>query len=369
VSDQQDLKRTPLHELHLELGGKMVAFAGYVLPVNYPAGILAEHTHTRTQAGLFDVSHMGQGRLAGEDAAAALETLVPGDIQALASGRMRYTVLTNEQGGILDDLMVTRADDHLSVVVNAATKDTDFAHMQAALAARCSVESLGERTLLALQGPAAATVLARHAPKAAELPFMSAAPATLAGVECVVSRSGYTGEDGFEISLAVEDGERLARTLLAEEEVAPIGLGARDTLRLEAGLCLSGHDIDATTTPVEAGLAFAIGKRRRSEGGFPGADIVLAQLANGPARKRVGILPEGRVPAREHTAIVNGDGTEIGTVTSGGFAPSLGRPVAMGYVNSACAAPETEVGLVVRGTVRPAQIAEMPFVRKRYHKD
>lgn len=368
MNDSQTLEHTPLHELHVELGAKMVPFAGHALPLNYRSGIIAEHTHTREAAGLFDVSHMGQGRLVGEDAAAALENLVPGDIQSLEPGRMRYTVLTNETGGIIDDLMVTRAGDHLHVVVNAAFKAAVFALMSEALAGRCLIEPLPGLALLALQGPAAAAVLARHAPAAADLPFMSAAPLTVAGIECFVSRSGYTGEDGFEISLAAADAMSVARVLLAEQEVAPIGLGARDSLRLEAGLCLSGHDIDATTTPIEAGLAFTIGKRRRAEGGFPGADIVLGELAEGPERKRVGILPDGRALAREGTAIVDESGARIGAVTSGGFAPSLGRPVAMGYVESVYAEPGTAVGLEVRGKVLPARVAAMPFIEKRYNK-
>jgi aminomethyltransferase len=368
VNQPQALEQTPLHALHIELGGKMVPFAGYTLPLNYPSGIIAEHTHTRAAAGLFDVSHMGQGRLVGGDAAAALEALVPGDIQSLEPGRMRYTVLTDEGGGIIDDLMVTRAEGQLDVVVNAAFKAADFAHMSEALAGRCEVEPLPGLALLALQGPASAEVLARHAPAAAELPFMSAAALEVAGIACFVSRSGYTGEDGFEISVAAGEAEALARVLLAEEDVAPIGLGARDSLRLEAGLCLSGHDIDAATTPIEAGLAFTIGKRRRAEGGFPGAEIILGQLAEGPERQRVGILPEGRAPAREGSAIVDASGSAIGAVTSGGFAPSLGRPVAMGYVESAYAEPKTALGLEVRGKVLPARVSAMPFITKNYNK-
>src|SRR5438034_5188307 len=282
----------------------MVAFAGYEMPVQYPTGIIAEHLHTRAQAGLFDVSHMGQIRLHGIGAAGALEALVPGDLQALAPQRMRYTLLLNEAGGVLDDLMATRIGDGLMLVVNASRKEADFAHLAAHLNSAVTIEPRCDSALLALQGPAAAIVLARHAAGIGDMPFMSAAEVSLAGVPAFVTRSGYTGEDGFEISLAAGDAVAVAERLLAEPEVAPIGLGARDTLRLEAGLCLYGHDIDETTTPVEAGLAWTIGKRRRAEGGFPGAAMILRQLAEGTARRRVGIRPDGRAPAREGTAII-----------------------------------------------------------------
>jgi aminomethyltransferase len=276
----------------------MVGFAGYEMPVQYPTGIIAEHLHTRSQAGLFDVSHMGQIGLRGVGTASALEALVPGDLQALAPRRMRYTLLLNDAGGILDDLMVTRVEDGLMLVVNAACKEADLAHLQARFDRSVTIEPRFERALLALQGPAAATVLARFAGGVERMPFMSAAELSIAGVPCSVTRSGYTGEDGFEISLASDHAMGLAERLLAEPEVAPIGLGARDTLRLEAGLCLYGHDIDETTTPIEAGLAWTIGKRRQTGGGFPGAAIILRQLAEGPARKRVGIRPDSRAPAR-----------------------------------------------------------------------
>ena len=357
------LARTPLHDLHLSLGAKMVPFAGYDMPVQYPAGILAEHLHTRSAASLFDVSHMGQVRLDGPGAAQALEALVPGDIAGLAPGRMRYTLFTNEAGGILDDLMATNRGDHLFLVVNAARKDFDIAHLRRHMA---EVQPLPERALLALQGPAASSVLERLAPGIAALPFMSAAPATLAGIDVVVSRSGYTGEDGFEISVLGAAAERLARRLLAEPEVKPAGLGARDTLRLEAGLCLWGHDIDETTTPIEAALGWTIAKRRRAEGGYPGAAVIARQLAEGAARKRVGVKPADKAPAREETAIVAPDGRALGRVTSGGFGPSVGGPVAMGYVEAASAAPGTELGLVVRGTTRAARVAALPFVPHRY---
>jgi aminomethyltransferase len=364
----ETLQRTSLHALHLSLGGKMVPFAGYDMPVQYPDGIMAEHQHCRAQAGLFDVSHMGQVRLTGPDAAKALETLVPGDLQALKPGEMRYTLFTSETGGILDDLIVTNAGDHLFVVVNAACKAQDVAHMKAKLPPSIKVEELTDRALLALQGPAAAAVMARFAPEAGKLRFMTASAMTVNGVACFVTRSGYTGEDGFEISVPNGSAEALAKALLAEPEVKPIGLGARDTLRLEAGLCLYGHDIDQATTPIEAGLAWAVGKRRREEGGFPGADMILAHLKGGAPRRRVGLRPEGRAPAREHTEIHGDDERALGEVTSGGFGPTVGGPIAMGYVEAAYAKPGTIVQLVVRGTPRPAQVVAMPFVPNRYFK-
>ncbi len=360
--------RTPLHALHLSLGAKMVPFAGYEMPVQYAAGIMAEHLHTRARAGLFDVSHMGQLRLAGADAATALEALVPGDIRALAPGRMRYSLFTNDKGGILDDLMVTNAGDHLFLVVNAARKAADLAHLRRGLAGKATLTPLEDRALLALQGPAAAAVLARLAPETAAMPFMTGTALTLAGAPCFVTRSGYTGEDGFEISAPAIAAEALARRLLAEPEVLPVGLGARDSLRLEAGLCLYGHDIDETTTVMEAGLGWAIQKRRRAEGGFPGAAVTLRELADGAARKRVGIRPEGRAPAREGTEIVDAQGAAIGRITSGGFGPSVDGPVAMGYVASAQAPLGTALQLIVRGTPRPARIVPLPFVPHRYFR-
>jgi glycine cleavage system T protein (aminomethyltransferase) len=368
----EPLRRTPLYELHRARGAKMVPFAGYEMPVQYPAGIIAEHLHTRAQAGLFDVSHMGQIRLHGAGAACALEALVPGDLPALAPQQMRYTLLLNDKGGIRDDLMVTRiakeAGDGLMLVVNAACKEADVAHLQARLDRAVSIEPQFERALLALQGPAAAAVLARFAPGVERMKFMSAAEVTIAGVSCGVTRSGYTGEDGFEISVSAEQAAGLAERLLKEPEVMPIGLGARDTLRLEAGLCLYGHDIDETTTPVEAGLAWTIGKRRRSEGGFPGASIILRQLAEGVARKRVGIRPDGRAPAREGTLVTDPAGMPIGTVTSGGFGPSVGAPIAMGYVDTAHNAEGTPLSLVIRDVPRPAHVAPLPFIQTRYYR-
>lgn len=362
------LARTPLHGLHVELGARMVPFAGYEMPVQYPAGIVAEHRHSRTAASLFDVSHMGQARLAGGAAAAALETLVPGDIRALKPGRMRYTMLTLDSGGILDDIMVTAFEDGFMLVLNAARKAADLAHMAQRLGSGAAIEALPGRALLALQGPAAAGVLVPMAPGIEAMPFLSARWVELGGADCLVTRSGYTGEDGFEISAPAEAAEALARRLLDGDDVAPAGLGARDTLRLEAGLCLYGHDIDETTSPVEASLAWAIGKRRRAEGGFPGAARILEELEHGPARRRVGIRPEGRAPAREGTPVLAPDGRDIGTVTSGGFGPTVGGPVAMGYVASDFAATGTEVMLRVRDRELAARVADLPFVPHRYFR-
>jgi len=346
----------------------MVPFAGYDMPVQYPTGIVAEHLHTRSQAGLFDVSHMGQLRLEGSGAATVLERLVPGDIQALKPGRTRYTLFTNEAGGILDDLMVTNFGDHLFVVVNAACKVDDTAHLKRGLEPAVRVTPLPDRALLALQGPKAVDVLARLAPAVKAMGFMTVAAQTVDGIPCLVSRSGYTGEDGFEISVPEAAAERLARRLLAEPEVKPIGLGARDTLRLEAGLCLYGHDIDQSTTPVEADLGFALGKRRREQGGFIGSAVIQRQLRDGAARKRVGLKPEGRAPARDGTEVRDAAGAVIGRITSGGFGPSVDGPIAMGYVTSAHAAIGTPVSLMVRGTPRPARVVAMPFTPHRYHR-
>jgi aminomethyltransferase len=370
VSDQPNalLQKTPLYALHVALGARMVPFAGYEMPVQYPTGIVAEHLHTRSQAGLFDVSHMGQARLHGAASAQALERLVPGDIQALKPDRMRYTLLTDASGGILDDLMVTNLGDHLHLVVNAACKATDIEHLKRELEPAVAVTPLPDRALLALQGPAAAAVLGRLTPEVKAMPFMSAGTCDLANMPCLISRSGYTGEDGFEISLPADLAERLARRLLAEPEVKPIGLGARDTLRLEAGLCLYGHDIDRSTTPVEADLGFALAKRRRESGGFLGAEVILRQLREGTARKRVGVQPEGRAPARDGTEILDSTGAQIGRITSGGFGPSVDRPIAMGYVATAHAAIGSAVSLMVRGTPRPASIVPLPFVAHRYHR-
>ncbi len=369
--DDQDiapLKRTPLFAVHEAHGAKIVPFAGYDMPVQFAAGVLQEHLHTRAEAGLFDVSHMGQLRLRGEGAAKALETLVPGDIQGLAPGRMRYTQFTNEAGGILDDLMVTNAGNHLFLVINAACKEADITHMQENLPQHIGMEILDDAALIALQGPSAAAVLERHIPGVSAMKFMSSATMRVKGTDCIISRCGYTGEDGYEISVEAADAPALAKTLLAELEVMPIGLGARDSLRLEAGLCLYGHDIDETTTPVEADLLWSIGKRRRQDGGFPGDTVIRQQIAEGASRKRVGLRPEGRAPAREGTEITDDTGNRIGTITSGGFGPTVGGPVSMGYVTSEFAITGTSVNLMVRGKALPAQVVDLPFTPQRYFR-
>jgi aminomethyltransferase len=370
----EQLLTTPLHALHRELGAKMVPFAGYDMPVQYPAGVMKEHLHTREQAGLFDVSHMGQIRLSGANAAKALEALVPVDIVDLPVGMQRYAMFTNDKGGILDDLMVANlGNDQLMLVVNAACKNEDLAHLRKHLAGQCTIEPLFEaRALLALQGPAAVTVLARLAPQVASMTFMQFASVQLLGIDCYVSRSGYTGEDGYEISVPADQAETLARALLAEPEVEPIGLGARDSLRLEAGLCLYGHDMNTETTPIEASLLWAISKVRRADGaragGFPGAETIFAQQKDGVARKRVGLLPQERTPVREGAQIVDAEGTVIGSVCSGGFGPTLGGPLAMGYVDSAFNALETQVWAIVRGKKVAMLVSKMPFVAQRYFR-
>lgn len=363
-----ELRRTPLFDLHRELGAKMVPFAGWEMPVQYRAGILAEHLHCRAAAALFDVSHMGQVRVEGPDAAATLERLVPADVASLAPGRARYTQFTNDTGGILDDLIVSNAGDHLFLVVNAGRREADLAHLRAGLEPALRVTELADRALVAIQGPAAAAALGRLAPAATELVFMATAEMEVAGTPCRVSRLGYTGEDGYEISVPADSAVELARALLAQPEVEPAGLGARDSLRLEAGLPLHGHDIDETTTPVEAGLGWSIPKRRRAEGGFPGAEVIQRQFRDGPARRLVGLKPEGRAPAREGTEIQDAAGRAVGRVTSGGFGPSVGGPVALGYVEAALAEPGTELQLLVRGRPLPAKIAALPFVPRRYHR-
>ncbi|HVZ08709.1 glycine cleavage system aminomethyltransferase GcvT [Rhodopila sp.] len=371
------LRTTPLTDWHRRHGARLVPFAGYTMPVQYDfsgdltercrGGVLAEHLHTRAKAGLFDVSHMGQALLRGGGAAAALERLVPGDILGLKPGRQRYTLLLNDAGGIVDDLMVARLDDAtLFLVVNAGRKHIDLPLIAADLPAGVALLPQPDRALLALQGPAAVTVMARLAPAAAGLPFMGIAVLAVDGIDCIVSRSGYTGEDGFEVSVPAADAVRLADRLVAEPEVVPIGLGARDSLRLEAGLCLYGNDLDETTSPVEAGLTWVIGKRRRIDWDFPGAVVVRDHLDNGPPRRRVGIRPDGRAPARAHTDIVAGDGSQAGVVTSGGFGPSVNAPVAMGYVRRDLAADGTRLTLTVRGKALPAAVAPLPFVPHRY---
>jgi len=365
----EPVNTTALHDKHVALGAKMVPFTGYSMPLNYPAGILAEHLHTRESASLFDVSHMGQISIWGEGAAHALERLVPGDIIGLAPSALRYTQFTNDQGGIRDDLMVTNADGRLMLVVNAACKDADLELLVAGFKGSVDVALHDDKALIALQGPQAVAALARHAPKAENLEFMHAAAMKIAGADAVVTRSGYTGEDGFEISVYAEAANDVWDILLAEPEVSPAGLGARDSLRLEAGLCLYGHDIDEATSPVEAGLLWSIGKRRREEGGFPGEQRILDEIANGPKRRRVGILPEGRAPARENTEILSAAGESVGIVTSGGFGPSTGGPVTMGYVDIAHAKTGTSLGLLVRGKTIPASVVKLPFAAHRYHKN
>lgn len=365
------LNTTPLTDLHIELGARMVPFAGYSMPVQYPLGVKGEHLHTRAQAGLFDVSHMGQLRLSGPKVAAALEQLVPVDVIDLPEGRQRYALFTNAAGGILDDLMITNQGDALYLVVNAACKADDIAHLRANLPADIELTELTDRALIALQGPAAVEVLARFQPAVRELVFMDNQRLTIAGVECFVSRSGYTGEDGYEISIPSDAAEAWVRKLLAEPEVAAIGLGARDSLRLEGGLCLYGHDIDRSTTPAEASLIWAISKARRSDGerpaGFPGAEVILGQIERkDAARKRVGLLGQGRAPVREGTELFNAQGDKIGLVTSGTFGPSVEAPVAMGYLDTAFSSLDTEVFAEVRGKRLPMTVAKMPFVAPGY---
>ncbi len=377
------LLKTPLHALHVELGARMVPFAGYDMPVNYPGGILAEHRQCRESAALFDVSHMGQVRLAGAEAAAALESLVPADIVGLAPGQQRYALFTNAAGGILDDLMVTRrlheGVDDLLLVVNAACKDADIAHLTTHLGHRCLVQPLPDRALLAMQGPKAVTALARLNPAVAALTFMTGGQFSLAahevglrGAECFVTRSGYTGEDGFEISVPAESAEALARALLAQPETKPAGLGARDTLRLEAGLCLYGHDINDHTTPVEAGLAWAIAKARRPGGAraghYPGAETIALQLERGATIRRVGLRGLERIPVREGAVLQDRRGHRLGHVTSGTTSPTLGVPIALGYVSVEHAQPQAEIWADVRGKLQPLRVTPLPFTPHRYHR-
>ena len=360
------LRRTPLHALHVELGARLVPFAGYEMPVQYQ-GIIAEHTHARTKAVLFDVSHMGQARLPIE-ASAALERLVVADLAGLQAGKVRYSVLTNAEGGVIDDLMIVQCGSYLWLIVNASRKEVDFAHIAAHLPAGQALTPQPDLALLALQGPAAADVLKRFAPAAKLMLFMTSETLRIGDVKCAVCRSGYTGEDGFEISVPADQAEALARMLLDEPEVMPAGLGARDTLRLEAGLCLYGHEIDETTTPIEAGLAWTIQRRRREEGGFLGDKTILRQLAEGPARRRVGIRFEGRAAARTDAPIVDSGGRTIGTITSGSFSPTLQAAIAMGYVSTESSQPGTPVAALVRGKPVPGEVVPLPFVPHRYAK-
>lgn len=357
-----DLKQTPLYDLHLQLGAKMTAFAGYQMPVQYPKGIIHEHLHCRSRTGFFDISHMGQCRVLGDEAAAELEKLTPGGIVDLSVSAQKYTVLTNAEGGVIDDIIVTRIEVGLAIIVNAGCKDKDFAYLRAWLSGNCRFEELADSALFALQGPGAAAVMAKFAPAAARLSFMHACETELAGVACAVSRSGYSGEDGFEISLAKAEAGRIARLLLAEDGVEPIGLGARDTLRLEAGLCLYGHELSETITPIEARLQWLFKKGHRD---FPGAERILAQLQDGAERVRVGLLVDGRIPVREGCAIVHQD-QPIGTVTSGSFSPSLNRPVAMALLDRRFAANGTVLTAIVRNSPISVTVSPLPFVPHRY---
>ncbi len=368
-----DQLHTPLYDLHVELGAKIVPFAGYAMPVQFAAGIMQEHRHTRASAGLFDVSHMGQFVLRGASSVQLLEQLLPIDADALAIGQQTYTQFTNPQGGIDDDLIVCRwSDDSFFLVVNAACKQRDFAHVQHHAAADCELVELSSHALLALQGPLAVGVLSTLAPDVSELSFMHGCWARIGQHDCFITRSGYTGEDGFEISIANEAADALARRLLSHDAVEAIGLGARDSLRLEAGLCLYGHDLNENTSPVEAGLTWSISKSRRfggeKEGGFPGSNIILPQIADGTARKRVGLRVNGRTPVREGAALFTANDEPCGVITSGGFGPSVNQPVAMGYVHSTQKAPGTKLFAEVRNKRIPVEVAALPFSPHQYHR-
>ncbi|MCF6272452.1 MAG: glycine cleavage system aminomethyltransferase GcvT [Rhodobacteraceae bacterium] len=357
-------RKTPLYDLHVELGGKMVDFAGWMMPVNYTAGVAAEHKHCREKAALFDVSHMGQVELRGENVAEQLESLCPSSFTPLVEGKARYTFFTNPEGGIMDDLIVANAGDHFFVVVNASMRDQDINHMRGL---DIEVKELS-RALIAVQGPAAEAIMAAHAPIAAELKFMQTALADIGGVEVRISRLGYTGEDGYEISIPEESVVEITRLLLEHPDLEPAGLGARDSLRLEAGLCLYGNDIDNDTSPVEANLTWAMQKKRREEGGFPGDKRILRELSEGPIRKLVGIKPEGRAPARRGVEVASVAGNIIGSITSGGFGPTFEGPISMGYVTTEFAEPGTSVNLIIRGKPRPATIIKLPFVAQNYKR-
>jgi aminomethyltransferase len=380
ASPAADLLTTPLHAEHVALGARMVPFAGYDMPVQYPTGIIAEHNHTRTAAGLFDVSHMGQAFLTSKDGrknhdsvALALETLVPADILNLPRGRQRYSQFLNDEGGTLDDLMIARSPDEaddgsLGLVVNASRKQADFELIKRRIGDRAKLLIVQDRALLALQGPMADAVMADHCPHAAAMPFMGSRSSTFDGIDISLSRSGYTGEDGYEISVKSSKARQIWRALLADERVKPIGLGARDSLRLEAGLCLYGHELDETISPIEAGLIWSIQKRRREEGGFPGAERLQREIAKGVSRTRVGLIPEGRSPVRDGAALKNAIGDTIGIVTSGGFGPTVGGPVAIGYVPPALSAPGTGLLVELRGKDVPIKVATMPFTPHRFHR-
>jgi len=376
ASAENSLLKTPLHDLHVSLGGRMVEFAGYSMPVQYSDGIVTEHNHTRSKAGLYDVSHMGQAWLKGENhehVFSELEKLVPGDIAALTPGRTRYTQFTNTEGGILDDLMVTRLasnedDGTLYLVVNASRKAVDYKLLNDNLNSSIELVQIEDRALLALQGPSAEQVMAGLSDGIKDMAFMSSQTMLVGGIECWVSRSGYTGEDGFEISVKADEATALAEKLLAHEDVMLCGLGARDSLRLEAGLCLYGNDIDESTSPVEAGLIWSISKRRRAEGGFPGAIRIQSEISNGVSRKRVGIKPDGRAPARAGAQITSLDNKIIGTLTSGGFGPSIGGPIAMGYVPTEFSKIGTKLNLIVRGKALPATVTPLPFIPNNFKR-
>ena len=373
-ADTTALLNTPLNALHLELGARMVPFAGYSMPVQYPMGLMAEHIHTRSEAGLFDVSHMGQLRLVGTDAASAFESLMPVDVIDLPVGKQRYGLLLTDEGNIIDDLMFVNRGTDIFVIVNGACKVNDIAHIQGRIGAKCQVIPMPERALLALQGPKAVDVLSRMVHGVEKLVFMTGASFDWQSADLFITRSGYTGEDGFEISVHNDQADLFARALLAQAEVKPIGLGARNSLRLEAGLCLYGNDIDTSTTPIEAGLNWAIQKVRRTggarAGGFPGADIVLGQLdgSRSLTRKRVGLIAQERVPVREHVELQNTQGVKIGEVSSGLLGPSANVPVAMGYVDVASASLGTVVNAMVRGKAVPMTVSAMPFVPNRYYR-
>jgi glycine cleavage system T protein (aminomethyltransferase) len=370
TQDPKSLKKTPLDALHRELGAKMVPFAGYEMPLHYPRGIIHEHTHTRSAAALFDISHMGQIRIVG-GAAAELQILVPSSLTDLPVHRQRYTVFTRPNGGILDDLMITNGGDYLFLVVNAARKEDDPAHLRTHLTDRCRITELSEQALLALQGPKAVSVMARLAPGTETMPFLSARVVEIDAIECFVTRSGYTGEDGYELSMPTRQADRLARLLLSQPEVEAAGLGARNSLRLEAGLCLYGHDIDETITPVEAGLGWVVAQVYRNgvqPAGFPGAEIILEQLRSGPVRRRVGLKPEGRAPVRGGATLLNRQDEVIGRVTSGGFGPTVNAPIAMGYVDAEYAGAGTGLITQLRGRAYPVRVASLPFVEHRYFR-
>lgn len=367
-----NLKHTPLYGLHERLGAKLVPFAGYVMPVSYPLGIMKEHLHTRSKAGLFDVSHMGQVMISGKGAAQQLETLVPIDLEALAIGQQSYALFTNESGGVIDDLMITRlSDDKFFLVVNADCKARDLAHLREKLKG-LEILYMEDYALLALQGPTAKDVISAYIPDLQSLAFMQGRDAEIGGIKVYINRSGYSGEDGFEISVAATDAESLASLLLAHDDVEAVGLGARDSLRLEAGLCLYGHELNDEITPIEAGLSWSISKSRRTggvkQGGFPGAEIILEQMQNGVSRKRVGLLVEGRIPVRDGAELTTIDGEQIGRVSSGGFSPSLGAPIALAFVAKNCAVPGQKLMAIVRNKSIPVELCALPFVTQRYYR-